>query len=567
MNGGEVAWDFGSYYDYEELEQALHYLADAHPTLTNLRSIGRSHRGRDLWMLEITNADTGPGTEKPGYYVDGNTHPEELAGSMVALYIAWWLLDRYGDDKNVTRLVDRRAFYILPRVNPDGAEICLKMPFYEWIGNGRYLPGEEQLAADGLHYEDLNGDGCIVDMRWPDPAGEWKASDKDPRIMVQREAGEYGGQYYRLVPEGMIKNYDGGAIAIPRPMDGNLNRNYPYDWGPEGEQYLAGDYPLSEPEIKAVVEFVNAHPNITGALNYHTHAGVILAPFNVKGEDLPLEDEMLYKRLGEIGEEETGYHFILKEEEFGFPGHGRRMGTASGFFYGQLGIPAFVTELWDVFKESGIKKDWFFPLRVLSEEDNLKLMQWNDEQLDGDGFVDWTPFEHPQLGKVEIGGWKRLYMFRNPPAHRLEEVCKKNVGFVLKLAGAAPEVHIGEVEVDELGEAAYRVRAVVKNWGFLSTNLTERAKEVSAAGAVTARIELGEGLELADTSARIELGNLAGRWDRRRKYSRFKDWRAPEKTAEWTVVDTGNGGTRSVTIVAQCEKGGTDRQTVQLGAK
>ena len=38
-------------------------------------------------------------------------------------------------------------------------------------------------------------------------------------------------------------------------------------------------------------------------------------------------------------------------------------------------------------------------------EDDLKLIGWNDEQLGGKGFVDWYPFDHPQLGRVELGGW------------------------------------------------------------------------------------------------------------------------------------------------------------------
>ena len=564
MDRSAVKLDFGCYYGYEELESALQALAKAYPTLAKLHSIGKSRRGRDLWLLEITNREAGSGSEKPGYYIDANTHPEEISGSMVALYTAWHLLSQYGEDEMVTRLVDRRVFYILPRVNPDGAEICMTMPFYEWIGNGLYLPGEEQLDADGLHYEDINGDGCIVEMRWRDPTGEWKVSDKDPRLMVQRKPHEYGGEYYRMVPEGMIKNFDGAEIPIPKPMDGNMNRNYPYDWGPEGEQYGAGEYPLSEPEIEAIVKFVKAHPNISGVVNYHTHAGAILAPFNVKGEDLPLADEMLYERFGEICAEETGYQFLKKEEEFGFPGHGRRLGTSSGFFYGQRGMPSYVIELWDVFEEAGIEKDWVFPLRALSEEDNLKLLKWNDEQLQGEGFVEWTPFQHPQLGEVEIGGWKRLYMFRNPPAHVLEEMCHKNASFTLIHAAAAPEVHLGEVEVEKLGDSLYRIGAVVENWGFLSTNLTEQAKKIEASKPVVARIELGQDLELMDVRAEIELGDLAGRWDRRRKYSRFGDWGAPAKKAEWIVTRSDDVDSPSVTVVAASEKGGTDQRVVYL---
>jgi murein tripeptide amidase MpaA len=556
--------DFSRYYTYQELSDVLKGLAAANPNLAKLYSIGKSHQGRDLWLIEITNVETGAPDEKPGYYIDANTHPEEVAGTMASLYTAWYLLSRYGEDKRVTRLVDRRVFYILPRVNPDAAELCLTGTFFQWIGNGRYRPGEEQLEENGLHYEDINGDGHIVHMRWRDPTGEWKVSDKDPRLMVQRDPDEYGGEYYRLVPEGRIWNYDGAEIPIPRPMDGNLNRNYPGDWGPEGEQYGGGEYPLSEPEIEAVVKFINAHPNVTGVLNYHTHAGAILPPFSIKGEPVPLKDEALFKTIGEMGEQETGYHLIFNEEEFSSPGHTRRMGTSGAFLYGQLGIVCFVTELWDVYAEAGIEKDWFFVTRELPEDDNLKLLKWNDEQLDGEGFMAWTPFEHPQLGEVEIGGWKRMYMFRNPPEHLLEEMCHRNALFTLRHAGAAPEIHIGNVEVESLGEGVYRVGVVVENWGYLSTNLTEQAKKMAVAKPVVASIALGEGVELAVGEEEVELGHLAGRWDRRRHYSRFVEWGAPAKKAEWIVRCEGEGSSPWVRVEALSEKGGVDRKTIHL---
>jgi len=166
--------------------------------------------------------------------------------------------------------MDKRASYIIPRVNPDGAEICLKEPFFEWIGSGLYMPGEEQFG-DGLHYQDVNGDGIIVDMRFESEKGEWKTSDKDPRLMVPREPDEYGGTYYRrMVPEGMVEGF-GTVDDVPEPRDGNLNRNYPYFWGPAAEQYGAGEYPMSEPEIASIVWFVLDHPNIAGVVNFHTH--------------------------------------------------------------------------------------------------------------------------------------------------------------------------------------------------------------------------------------------------------------------------------------------------------
>ena len=62
--------------------------------------------------------------------------------------------------------------------------------------------------------------------------------------------------------------------------------------------------------------------------------------------------------------------------------------------------------------------DWF---REHPVEDDFKILKWNDEALDGKGTVDWYPFEHPDLGPVELGGWDTFVTWRNPPYHLLEK--------------------------------------------------------------------------------------------------------------------------------------------------
>jgi MOSC domain-containing protein YiiM len=65
-------------------------------------------------------------------------------------------------------------------------------------------------------------------MRIPDANGAWKICHTEPRLLVRREPTETGGQYYRLLPEGRIENYDGVQIQIQRSKEGlGLNRNFP----------------------------------------------------------------------------------------------------------------------------------------------------------------------------------------------------------------------------------------------------------------------------------------------------------------------------------------------------
>ena len=129
---------FDRYYTHAEMTERLQALVAAHPHLASMRSVAKSFQGRDVWLVEISNPKTGPAAEKPGYYIDAQIHAEEHATSATALYAIWHLLTRYGSDAEVTRLVDQQVFYILPRINPDGAELSLLPPYYNWCGNGRF---------------------------------------------------------------------------------------------------------------------------------------------------------------------------------------------------------------------------------------------------------------------------------------------------------------------------------------------------------------------------------------------------------------------------------------------
>ena len=563
MSEARFEMDFDRYYDAAQAEAALKGLAEAYPELATLHNLGTSLQGRGLWLIEITNKATGEPGDKPGYYIDAVTHAEEVSGAVVSLYTAWYLLTNYGQDEMVTRLLDWQTFYILPVVNPDGMEIAMKGTYHEWIGNGRYMPGEDQFGP-GLHYADVNGDGFVSDMRIRDDKGEWKASEKDPRILVHRELWEHGGEYYRLLPEGEIEDFDGADTTVPRPQDGNLNRNYPYAWGPENEQYGAGEYPLAEPEILAVTRFVLDHPNINGAVNYHTNAGVILLPFEVPPGGTPYEDTVVLRRIGEMGAETTGYGLLADEDDFNIPNVPRRLGTSGGFLYVQRGILGIVTELWDVYAAAGIEKDWFFPIRPLNEEENLKLLKWSDEQLEGEGFMDWTSFDHPQLGPVELGGWRRLYMFRNPPAHHLPELCHKNMLFTLKHALMSPRLTINDVEVTDVADDLFKVEAIVENLGYLPTYVSRRAIDAKVVTPVIVELGLGDGMELVAGKPQQDLDHLSGRSERGMNYSRFITWHKASKKVEWVVRGKG-GGPAEVTVKAKSQRAGQDVQTVALG--
>jgi murein tripeptide amidase MpaA len=113
------------FYRYAELTKLLQSLAAEHPRLVALDAIGKSHEGRDIWLATVTNTATGPAVEKPAFWIDGNIHSTEVAASAAALYFLNHLVSGYGRDPDITRALDTRAFYICPRINPDGAEWAL----------------------------------------------------------------------------------------------------------------------------------------------------------------------------------------------------------------------------------------------------------------------------------------------------------------------------------------------------------------------------------------------------------------------------------------------------------
>jgi murein tripeptide amidase MpaA len=549
---------FDTYHDYEAMTAHLKTLAANYSELATLTSLGQTHQGREIWLMTITNPQTGAPEDKPGYYLDAQIHAEEHATSAVALYTIHYLLTHYSKDDEVTRLLDQQVFYIIPRINPDGAEYSLQAPYYPWCGNGRFLPEHDRLT--GLIPQDIDGDGFIVSMRVPDPKGEWKKSDTDPRLMVQREPGEEGGEYYRLYPEGVIKDYDGVHVSIERPFDGNLNRNFPVNWS--GQEYGAGETALSEPESRALARFILDHPNIAGMNAYHTHGGIILRPSMTKSDaSMSPRDLALYKDLGEVGTQLTGYPTISIYEEFTPDKSQPRRGGLMDWTYEEMGIISFATEVWDLESEAGVEKVAYYNLHPRTEEVQMKVFNWVLENVGEQGYRDWRPFEHPQLGPVEVGGMVYIWTYRNPPGKLLEDLCHKNMRFNLRHAASAPQIKLDEVTCESLGADLYKIRAIVSNHGYLPTNLSDVAIEKKSAKPVTVTLEPGDS-KLMMNPQTAELGHLAGRNERKYPWSPWgQPWSAVSRQAEWLVRARAGS---SVTICASSQKGGTVRQIVTL---
>jgi murein tripeptide amidase MpaA len=497
---------FDTYYRYKELSELLSGFAAAYPELAEMGTTGKSYEGRDVYVMSLTNKKTGAANDKPAMYIDGNMHAGEVTGSMVCLYIINHLLTQYGKDPQVTRLMDTRAFYISPRVNPDGAELYLTTP-YTLRSSVKFAPDPAVSELPGLHGEDVDGDGRILLMRTrDDKKGEWKVSKRDDRVMVPRLPDDVGGPFYRIYQEGTIKSYEGEPFTVnPSPWGLDMNRNFPANWRSIPR---AGAYPASEPEVKNIVDFILAHPNIGAVEAYHTSGGIIFrSPYAYPHEQMDQEDFNTMIALARRGTDLTGYPDVSS--------HGQSTATIIDWCYENRGIIGFCTELWDMAGRAGLPKRHDYSATQLptwqeTEEINVRLLEWNDRELSGKGFVRWHAFTHPQLGEVEIGGWEPKFVKQNCPPKLLEQECHKNMLFNFAHAEALPDVNFASTEKTRIADGTFQIKVVVQNEGYLPTNISNKGKDMKAARSVKLKLALPEGVALVGGKSSVDLGHLDG---------------------------------------------------------
>lgn len=550
---------YDHFYSYAEISEFLQTAAEQYPQLASLSSAGKSLEGREIWVLTITNQATGPAADKPAMYIDGNIHAGEVTASHVALHTVAHLLNSYGECAEVTHLLDTRAVYILPRVNPDGAEVYLTTP-YMLRSTVKPNPDAANWPNNTLYPEDVDGNGEILFMRKQDASGQWKLSAKDDRLLVPRQPGDFQGPFYQLYPEGRVHNYQGGPVlGAPERWDLDINRNFPSAWSPT--QQGGGEFPLSEPETRAMAEFIASHPNIGTLQAYHTKSGAILRP-SCSGPDknLPKGDLESFKALGRQGEEITGYPCISVYE--GFIGSAI-YGVYIDWVYEHQGILGYTTELWDIKARAGIPGKRDFLKREFNEEEELTILKWNDEQLGGDGFVNWTTFQHPELGEVEVGGWKPKTVIQNCHFRYLEEECHKNYLFSLKQIGALPQLVIEQLQVKPVEGNVYEVIVDIANRGFLPTNVTDKALQAKLVKPVNVQL-LGEGFAVLGGEAKVEIGQLEGYRFARESWYTFGKNSYPKlrQRVSWTVQKT--SADAALLVQVNSERGGRVEQTAKL---
>lgn len=555
--------DFNHYYTNQEIKTLLNQWEVEYPDLISIETIGISFEKQSIYLVTLTNKTTGPALDKPAVWLDANIHATELSGSTTTLYFIHYVLSRYGEDERIKRLVDTTSFYVVPRINPDGAALALsKHP--KFIRSGiRPYPWND--LDKGLHAQDIDGDGRILQMRVPDPNGEWKIHETDPRMMVKRSPDEHNGQYYRLFPEGLLEDFDGFVINLARPLQGlDFNRNFPFEWRPENQQAGAGPYPTSEPEIRAVVDYIVKHPNINFALSFHTFSRALLRPFSTRPDDsMIFADLRVFQEVGAIGSRMTGYRNISTFHDFRAEPSEMTTGAFDDWMYDHLGAFVWTVELWDLPTEAGIQnrklREWY---RNHPIEDDEKILEWADRHIGPGGYINWYPYQHPQLGKVEIGGWDTLYTWRNPPVHMIGDEAALHTPFILSLADMLPQIMIHHLTIKNLKEDHWLVELGLENSGFLPTYTSQQALKRGVVRPIAVELTLPPEATIVSGKRRLELGQLEGR-SNKDSISSVMGSSPTDNRARASWVISANQGCE-IRISIQSERAGTIRKTITL---
>jgi hypothetical protein len=620
------------YLNHDQLTQALEALAGAHGNLASISSFARTDQGRDVWLLTLGNRSTGDLDTKPALLVVANLEANHLVGSATALATARHLLEGYGQNDEATRLLDERTVYILPRMNPDGAELYWSMPGYEIP----YKPHASAPEQGGMNARelgaDLNGDGLVTLMRQRHPEGTLMADPDAPRVLREADRARAERGEFRVFVEGIDTTQVDAYVSLG--SDGvNLNRNFPHEYlyfrphsGPhqvsEAESRALADFMFDQTNIAAVLTF-SPYDNLRSAApaNRRAPEGVAPGPPN-QPSNLQAQDRPYFEYVAERFSDMTGLEGDGAEGE---------AGSFAQFVYYQVGLPSFTTPVW-VLPEGAsgagtpagqaapaaggsIVGNWAISLTVdgqpieatlaasradgglrvalsspagsadLTGQGQGDQFQASGEvegmgdisvtgrvagdQLSGsltlgamgtvpfsgtrtggapaapaaapaagarsgqarsgstpehrwlryfdeagiDGFVDWTPATHPQLGEVEVGGF-RPNVRVNPPASEIQELAEKHAAFATWLGNQIGEVEIVETLVEPRGEGVWQVTATLTNDGYFPTQ-TQMGGRIRFNRPVTVRLMPTSGMTVLTGNIQQQTPRIEGMGARR----------------------------------------------------
>lgn len=411
--------------------------------LARVSKIGESVGGRSIDVVTISVDGPLGEADRPAILIVAGVHGEHVLGTELAIaHLSHFVDDARNGVEATRQLLTERVVYIVPTLSPDAFALGRS-------GNARALDLDRDGRRDEDAPRDLDGDGQITHMRWNDPDGEWLIDVDDPRLMrrADRENGERGTHSVALEAADTDADDEraedpGQGVAIWRNF---AHRHEEFDRS-------AGPFPMSEPESRALADFVFSHRNIIMAFVWDADDVLLATPESstpgrrVQRDGIHEDDEGLFSKVGARYRERTG-----REGE----SSPRMDGSTWAWLYLQAGIPTFASDVWRV--PTGHESD-----DKVTTDDAERIALCDRLGL---GFVPWSTFAHPELGSIEIGGFVTSHDDQLCTEGERSTIFAAHHGFLLEIAAMGPRLRIREFDHEALGDGAYRLRAVIVNDG------------------------------------------------------------------------------------------------------
>ncbi|GHE41366.1 M14 family metallopeptidase [Sphingobacterium griseoflavum] len=436
-------------------------------------SIGRSYGGEDISVIKIQSG----AEKKPTLLIVAGIDGKHPAGIISALDVAKNILNLPQD--SLAAILSKRSVWIVPVLNPDAYK--RNVASNRWLsGNARVIDNDRDGRLNEDPAEDLNRDGVIAQMRVRRKGGKYVAhSDhNDYLIEADRSKGQEG--IYELYIEGIDADKDG---LFGEDGDGgvNIDRNFTYDYRPFTAE--SGDYAASEPETRALVDFIFDHPQIASVLHFGLGNNLteaesfdarkagerIISSWSAKDVDAAKFVSSVYNRL-------TANLGVAPKSV----SHG---GGFSNTAYYHLGKYSFVTPVWwpavqdtsQIGKASGAKNG-----------DDMFLQWIATNKLKG-AILPWAKINHADFPQhsVEVGGVVEVFK-NNPPKEFLQLATRAHTDFVVALLHNMARLEFETPVVTPLGDDIFRIDIRVVNTGVLATypEIADKIKHVSKMKAV-----------------------------------------------------------------------------------
>jgi hypothetical protein len=453
------------YSDYITKSQRIAKIASDYSALCTFKSIVKTAGGKDIWVLSI---GTGDRDKKPAISVLGGIEGSYLIGSELALGFAENIL-KASSESEIKSLLDKITFYVFPDVSPDASEQYFSSLRYERNINSAKTDDDRDFSTDEDPFEDLDNNGMITLMRVSDPAGTMTESEDDRRILVPADLSKGQMGSYLVYSEGIDNDKD-GRYNEDGPGGVNFNRNFTFNYEEFGIN--SGFHPVSEPETKAVADFLFDHFNIfaTFAFGPQDNLGQPLRASERAGTgsqagpgqsggrtggdrritSIMKSDETVNKLLSDKYHEITGIK--------GTPPVKASPGNFMDWAYYHYGRYSFSTPGWWIQADK-------------SKNYEAAFLKYAEENKINEPFVEWKEISHPDFPgkKVEVGGIKPFLLI-NPPVTQIGELVLKNYKFLIAAAELHPELEFLDTKVESAGENIFRITLKVHNKGVLATS-------------------------------------------------------------------------------------------------